>query len=344
MIGLIACNLRLPQPVSTPPPEVSTPAPPSPVPTSPVPTSPVPTSSEPQRTPAIAPQLAPALNRDRLLAHLNALDFERYSPQGRTSTRRYLREKLTAAGWQVQTQEFASEYVEGVNLIARLGSKPAQVMAVGHYDTVKGSPGADDNGTAIATLLAIAEVLGARHQTGLELVFFDQEEAGLVGSLAFTAQPENIAAIKAVVNLEMLGYACHTAGCQQVPEAFAQVPLPSPAGDFLAMIVDQEHQSFLGAFAQQPPAPGDTRTVPLLKLPIPFKGLLTPDVLRSDHAAFWAKNIGAVMLCNTANLRNPHYHQQSDRPDTLDFDFFTRAAQTSFDGIWSLMQGLPSNG
>ena len=66
---------------------------------------------------------------------------------------------------------------------------------------------------------------------------------------------------------------------------------------------------------------------PVLTLPIPLKGLLTPDTLRSDHAPFWYQGVGAVLVTDTANLRTPHYHQPSDVPATLDRKFFTGAAQ-----------------
>lgn len=65
----------------------------------------------------------------------------------------------------------------------------------------------------------------------------------------------------------------------------------------------------------------------LLKLPIPLKGLLTPDVLRSDRAPFWYQGVGAVLVTDTANLRTPHYHQPSDVPATINREFFTGAAQ-----------------
>jgi hypothetical protein len=44
-------------------------------------------------------------------------------------------------------------------------------------------------------------------------------------------------------------------------------------------------------------------------------------VRRSDHAAFWDEGYRAVMLTDTADFRNPHYHQPSDTLDTLDLDF-----------------------
>ncbi len=91
----------------------------------------------------------------------------------------------------------------------------------------------------------------------------------------------------------------------------------------MAIVGDLEHDVLLQAF-QLPDAPAKP---PIISVPVPLKGLLTPDVLRSDHAPFWAANIGAVMVTDTANFRNPHYHQPSDTLDTLDRDFLTQGTQ-----------------
>ncbi|MBC7969244.1 MAG: peptidase M28, partial [Verrucomicrobia bacterium] len=133
-----------------------------------------------------------------------------------------------------------------------------------------------------------------------------------------------------------MGYACHTAGCQKYPEGLPVKPL-GDRGDFLGVIGDQEHLPLLNAF-QVPASNRSASNLPaMLTVPIPFKGLLTPDVLRSDHAPFWAKNIGAVMVGDTANFRNPHYHQPSDRPETLDRAFFTGATQRVVNAVSALL-------
>ncbi len=60
---------------------------------------------------------------------------------------------------------------------------------------------------------------------------------------------------------------------------------------------------------------------------IPIKGVLTPDTLRSDHAPFWYQGIGAVLVTDTANLRNPHYHQPTDIVEDIARQFFLGSAQ-----------------
>src|SRR5215213_9001123 len=63
--------------------------------------------------------------------------------------------------------------------------------------------------------------------------------------------------------------------------------------------------------------------VPCEFVPVPFCGRILPDTRRSDHASFWNLGYPAVMVTDTANMRNPHYHRPSDCIETLDLDFLT---------------------
>ena len=65
------------------------------------------------------------------------------------------------------------------------------------------------------------------------------------------------------------------------------------------------------------------RSVPCEFLPVPFRGRVLPDVRRSDHSSFWDLGYPAVMVTDTANMRNPHYHRPSDRIETLDIEFLS---------------------
>lgn len=304
-----------------------------------------PIAAPPAASPAASPSpsLSPApvaqtsfppaqVDAERLFQHVQALNFERFTDPDRTRARQYLAQTLTTLGWQPQIQRFEG----GVNLVAERAGTDASagsILITAHYDTVPGSPGADDNASAVAAALEIARLLGSRPTfRTLKLAFFDQEEAGLQGSLAFTANSTNLTNLLGVVNLEMMGYACYTAGCQKYPDGLPISP-PNDRGDFLGVIVDQEHSFLLSAFQTS----RRSTLPPVITLPVPLKGLLTPDLLRSDHAPFWAKNIGAVMVADTANFRNPYYHQSTDTPDTLDRSFLTGSAQIVLDAVNSLL-------
>lgn len=122
------------------------------------------------------------------------------------------------------------------------------------------------------------------------------------------------------------------------------------------MIGELEHRDLLDKFPQgrselqpepspvQDSAPGpDSESdrgielPPVVTLPVPLKGIFTPDVLRSDHAPFWYQQIPAVLVTDTANLRSPHYHQPSDTLENLDREFFLGSAQVVVNTLAKLL-------
>ncbi|MTJ53020.1 M20/M25/M40 family metallo-hydrolase [Anabaena sp. UHCC 0253] len=271
------------------------------------------------------------VNGDQLFAHVQKLNFRRYSQRERSLTRTYITNELRKFGWQPKLEKFP----DGVNIFTqKLGTDKTAgaILVAAHYDTVPDSPGADDNATGIAVVLEIARLFSSvSTPKTLQLAFFDQEETGLLGSKAFVNQPAHLENLQGVIIMDMLGYACYTPGCQQYPAGLPVTP-PSDKGDFLAVVGDLENLQLLNVFQNS------SENLPkILKVPIPFKGLLTPDTLRSDHAPFWYQGIGAVLVTDTANLRSPHYHQPSDIPENIQRDFFTGSSQIIVNATSSLL-------
>lgn len=276
-----------------------------------------------------------AVDADRLLQTVNDVVGERFTNVAREKVRSLIETELIQVGWHVKEQLFT----DGVNVIAyypqSIRARGDKIIVAAHYDTVSGSPGADDNGTGVAVLLELAHLFAEIElPKPLELVFFDREETGLQGSFAFTQVSENLDRLQGAIVLDMVGYACDQPGCQAYPQGLPVEP-PSEKGDFLAIVGDLEHLDLLRAFQAV------ESSVLLYTLPVPFKGILMPDVLRSDHAPFWLNGIGAVLVTDTGNLRNPHYHQASDQLETLDRDFFAAAAQAIVDAIL-VLESQPS--
>lgn len=271
----------------------------------------------------------PNINPERLLRDVEALSFMRYEVGDRQRAAEYIERSLTAAGWQVARQPFGTGETAGENLIATRPDAPPdrpKLLLAAHYDTVKDSPGADDNATAVATVLEAARLLDSQDTPcALELVLFDREEAGLEGSEAFVADTARRQGVRGAVVMDMIGYGCDLAGCQSYPAMLPIAP-PTDRGNFLAVIGDRPHPDLIQAFHQIADAPSADVT-PVLSLAVPLLGDLTPDLLRSDHTPFWKAGIGAVLLTDTANFRNPHYHQPSDTPDTLNAAFFLGSAR-----------------
>jgi Zn-dependent M28 family amino/carboxypeptidase len=286
---------------------------------------------------------APQVSTDKLLTHIQKLNFQRYTTKERSLTRTYITTELTKLGWKPKLEKFS----DGVNIFAeRIGTnKASKAILVGaHYDTVALSPGADDNASGVAVMLEIARLLGYRPTPRtLQLAFFDQEEAGLLGSQAFVSKTARLQNLGGAIVMDMVGYACYTTGCQKYPAGLPVTPI-SDKGDFLVVVGDTEHLPLLSAFQNSQMLPSTTldkekSNLPsVLTLPIPFKGLLTPDTLRSDHAPFWYQGVGAVLVTDTANLRTPHYHQPSDVPANIERSFFTGAAQIVVNATIDLLE------
>ncbi len=198
----------------------------------------------------------PEVSKTYLFTHLNNLEGEVSTNQNRQVARNYITTSLKNLGWLPSLQSFA----DGINIVAeRPGTSPnaGTIIVAAHYDTFPGSPGADDNGSGVATLLEIARIFRnlSTPQT-LKLVFFDAEEVGLRGSLAFTANKENLANLNGVVVMDMIGFGCYTPGCQKYPPGlpvivhrdYAQRSAKGDRGDFLAVVGDAEHLQLLNAF------------------------------------------------------------------------------------------------
>ncbi|MEH2346638.1 MAG: M28 family peptidase [Nostoc sp.] len=285
---------------------------------------------------------APQVSTDRLLNHIQKLNFQRYTTKERSLTRTYITTELTKFGWKPKLEKFS----EGVNIFAeRPGTDKAAkaILVAAHYDTVALSPGADDNASGVAVVLEVARLLGSRSTPRtLQIAFFDQEEAGLLGSQAFVSKTARLQNLGGAIVMDMVGYACYTPGCQKYPAALPVIP-PSNKGDFLAVVGDTEHLPLLNAFQSSQMLPStalnkqESNLPAVLTVPIPFKGLLTPDTLRSDHAPFWYQGVGAVLVTDTANLRTPHYHQPSDVPATIERSFFTGSAQIVVNATTALL-------
>ncbi len=271
--------------------------------------------------------------RDRLARDVEALAFERFHDADRERARAYVAHALTASGWAPSLQAFGA----GVNVVAsQRGRDPGagEVLLGAHLDTVAGTVGADDNASGVAVVLAAARRFAGRETArGLRIVLFDSEERGLLGSRAYCADPERLSGLVAAVVVEMVGFSCPAPGCQRAPAGLPRALLPS-RGDFLGVVGDLEHLELLAPFRR---ATGPGRPA-VRVLPVPAKGQTLPDTRRSDHAPFWDAGVGAVMVTDTAELRSPHYHQPTDRPETIDREFLRGSAEIVLDAVAEMLE------
>ena len=245
----------------------------------------------------------------------------------------------TAAWIESQLRQFGYEtFRQGQhdNVVTRFNRQKPVTIVAAHYDSVPQTPGADDNASAVAAMLGCAKAIAANvspavsndaETTQVCFVAFNLEEEGLAGSREFVrdfVQRENIS-VREVHVLEMVGYCDHTPGSQGLPKGLP-VKLSRDAGDFLAIVANRDSNRLLDGIVNC----GATYTpeLPVLGLKV-FLGMekVFKDLLRSDHAPFWAARHSAFMWTDTSEFRNPHYHQPTDTPDTLDYDFLGKVTR-----------------
>jgi hypothetical protein len=214
------------------------------------------------------------------------------------------------------------------NVVARPTFEHGKCIVVGaHYDSVPGSPGADDNGSAVAAMLGCA--LACSQWDGelpLWFVAFNCEEDALRGSTEFVKSflPGSGVEVQWAHILEMVGYASHDEGSQKVPPG---LPIQLPTrGDFLGLLANDKSKRALvesmhlaRTYVPELPLYG-------LEVMLGLEGIL-PVLQRSDHAPFWAEGMASVMWTDTSEFRNSHYHKATDIPETLDYEFLTRVTK-----------------
>ena len=228
------------------------------------------------------------------------------------------------AGLEVHSQEYFVDHDMFTNLWVEFpgSSQPESIVVVGaHYDTVPGTPGADDNGTAVAALLTLSlRAIRWRPKKTLRFVAFANEEPPYfmtenMGSYNYARRCQlEGAKIEGMVCLEMLGYYSSERGSQQSP--FGILP---ETGNFIALVGNPESRDFIEqaakAFESECRFPMQAAAVPLD---------MVPEAGFSDHWSFWQFGWPAFMVTDTGPLRNPHYHLPSDKPETIDYESYAR--------------------
>ncbi|MBW4572551.1 MAG: M28 family peptidase [Tolypothrix carrinoi HA7290-LM1] len=255
---------------------------------------------------------------------------------GHFFVQQYIKEQFEQWG-SVEIHTFEVSGKACKNLILNLPGRSRHqnlppILIAAHYDAVPGTPGADDNATGVAVLLELARMFATQPiKYPLQLVAFDMEEYGLLGSADYAAKlKQEKRSLRLMMSLEMLGYCDATPNSQNYPSPLERF-YPN-RGDFIALI---------GNLRTLPDLINLSRSIrqsgtPSEWLPVPNRGLIVRDTRRSDHAPFWDAGYPAIMVTDTANMRNPHYHKPSDTIATLNLDFLTGVCQGLEKGIRKL--------
>ena len=262
--------------------------------------------------------------KSQLDTHLQQLTRDRdpyFASAGHFFVQQYIRQQLSQWG-TVEIHEFSVRGKTHQNLILNLpaaANKQKRPILIGaHYDAVPGTPGADDNATGVAVLLELARLFTTEPgKHPLQLVAFDLEEYGLLGSFHYATQlKQQNQPLRLMISLEMLGYADSSANSQRYPVDILR-SVYGDRGNFIALIGNLPTIPDMFRISQII----NTNRTRCQWLPVFNRGLILPDTRRSDHSPFWDAGYPAIMVTDTSNMRNPHYHQPSDTLDTLDLDF-----------------------
>ncbi len=294
-------------------------------------------------TRSVNDQLAKRLEaRVRHLAEdIGERHFQR--PLALSRARQYIHHELTTLGVHVTELPFSVQGMEFHNIEvvapARSPSNTAPQIVVGaHYDTVPGTPGADDNASAVAALIELIAALGHdRFERSVRFVFFPNEEppffpdAGM-GSDAYARNLRQRGVnVSVMISLEMLGYYSTEPGSQRYPPGLGL--LYPDRGDFIGFVSNLTSRSRMH----------DVKRVFKANSDFPCESLAAPEwtviVGLSDHRSFWGQNYPALMVTDTAFMRNPNYHQPTDTPDTLDYARFGEVTRGLIGTVRALAEG-----
>lgn len=237
-------------------------------------------------------------------------------------TAEYIAEKFTSFGYNVEFQEYKVYNELARNIITtKIGTqKEKEIIVVGaHYDTCS-NPGADDNASSIAGLLELARFMSDKQTNRtIKFVAFVNEEPPFfqtenMGSRIFVKDAlSKRQDIKAAIILEMIGYYSDEPNSQRYPPFFG-IFYPN-RGNFITIV---------GNFASAKLVKNVTSTF-REKSKFPVESVVTftfvPGIDFSDHWSFWQEGIPAVMITDTAFLRNYNYHTEADTYEKLNYNY-----------------------
>jgi len=223
------------------------------------------------------------------------------------------------------------------NVIAHYGPESDELVVVGaHYDTCGPLPGADDDASGVAGLIELGRLLAAQPPPlAVELVAYSLEEPPYFGTpeMGSVHHADLVARsgkrVRAMLSLEMIGYFSDEPGSQSYPSGLVGAVYPD-RGSYVAVVGNLGQISLVQKVRRAMEAAAV----------IPVESINAPESLSgvdlSDHRSYWARGFPAVMITDTAFLRNPNYHQASDTPETLDYARMAAVVTAVHRAVWAL--------
>jgi hypothetical protein len=269
--------------------------------------------------------------RANLTAHVKYLsqdlgDRSIYRPEMLKAAENYVFENFARLGYAPRRQTFICERQEVSNVIAGDQSPQGYYILGAHFDTVYGTPGADDNASGVAVLLEVARLAKtlALPQPWTFIGFTTEEPpiffTPYMGSSVYARKAKkNKEKILGMLCLEMVGYYRQEPDSQSLPLSLKLMGYPT-TGNFIGLVSDWRSKPLMQRLDR---AIKQGCRLPTATLAVPLGGYLLPEVRLSDHANFWDEGYRAIMLTDTSFFRNPHYHGAGDVLETLDLEAMT---------------------
>ena len=238
-----------------------------------------------------------------------------------------------------ELQKYKVDGNEYTNVIATYGPADAERLVVGaHYDVCGDQPGADDNASAVAGLLEIARLLNEKKPNlkyRIDLVaypleeppYFASENMGSAHHAAYLYN--NKIKVKGMICLEMIGYFSDKPNSQNFPDPALSKIYPN-TGNFIIVVGRKGQENFSDAVKK---IMAKNSAIDVQSINFPHSEGLAG---LSDHRSYWKYNFPALMINDTAFLRNPHYHEKSDTIDTLDFEKMAEVVKGAFAAVIGL--------
>lgn len=251
----------------------------------------------------------------------------------------YIKDFWGRAGFGIEVQPYVFQRTPFQNIWVQIDGKqkPEEVILVGaHYDSVAGSPGADDNASGVGALLEISKILQAIKplRRSVRFVAFVNEEPPFfkssdMGSRVYAREvARNKEQIVAMISLESIGYFVDEPASQHYPPLF-NLFYPDK-GNFLGIVGNFESRDLIkrvtNYFREGSDLPCECIAAPRFIMGVDW----------SDHASFWEYGYQAVMVTDTVPYRNPHYHQPTDTSSTLDYPKYAEGTVGLANAIYRL--------
>ncbi|NNG22572.1 M28 family peptidase [Telluria aromaticivorans] len=273
----------------------------------------------------------------RLLSHVQAIAAEEHNtahPRQLEQAARHIETTLQGYGYHPRRQVYAAGGRKVRNIEVSVsntapGARPERIFIVGaHYDSARGAPGANDNGSGTAAVLELARLLKAMQPsrgTEVKFVFFVNEEPRWfmgeeMGSMQHARELKLAGQkVEGALILETIGWYSEAENSQGLQPGLEK-HYPS-TGNFIAFVGTLESSALvrqaLAAFKAQSDFPAEGLAAPAHVM----------GVTLSDHASYNGQGYPALMITDTAFLRYPYYHTAQDTPDKLDYASMARVVK-----------------